>query len=708
MNAPLKIDLPVPPNAPLAMPEQKLNVRPDSDLASSIKRPIFSLFNIRTFIARGLTFLGALALTLYACYEMVMIVSLSDVLFVQWLLVAMFTVTFGWIALAATSAITGVLFGRGEKKQNFPIDIKSKVVLLMPVYNEDSASSFSALGAMAQSLYEKNAHTHFEIFVISDTNQPDVWIKETAALYALRKKFRGMLPVWYRRRDKNTGKKAGNVADFIKKWGARYDHMLVLDADSLLDADTMITLVREMEADETCGILQTVPKLCGGKTLLARLQQFAGFMYGDIVARGIAAWQGNEGNYWGHNALIRVRAFAGCAGLPMMPGRKPFGGEVLSHDFVEAALICRAGYSVRMLPYLSGSWEQGPPSIREIAVRDRRWSQGNLQHLNVLKTKGLRWPNRAHMLMGVMGYLASPFWLALISVGLVTYFYATTSSVDYFKEEYSLFPTWPIFDSQRMIELFVFTLLVLLLPKIIGWLHKCSLVLFSRPWRIVPFTLGVLVETFFSILFAPIFMLIHTKQIWEILRGQDSGWQAQQRNASRSSLWTIAKQHAWHTIAGVLFAVILFYLSLPMLAWVSPTLIGLVFSIPLAVVSGGVLLARLLRFSNLLLIPEEFSRPAIFDKREIIESMLLTKTADIGLPDSITQFHLMDEHYSLVQTPKAAPRGKPDLARISVKIKIDDAKDTNEFTQWLTKEEWFAFLSHRELFMYFKRRFPTA
>src|SRR5690606_34677949 len=151
---------------------------------------------------------------------------------------------------------------------------------------------------------------HFEIFIISDSTDPDVWIQETAAVDHLRRRLRGRMQVWYRRRYHNTARKAGNVEDFVTRWGARYDYMVVLDADSLIAANTLCFMVREMEADSRLGILQTVPRLFAGKTLFARLQQFAGALYGPIVARGITAWQGDDGNYWGHNAIIRVQAFA--------------------------------------------------------------------------------------------------------------------------------------------------------------------------------------------------------------------------------------------------------------------------------------------------------------------------------------------------------------------------------------------------------------
>src|SRR5690606_19893299 len=189
-----------------------------------------------------------------------------------------------------------------------------------------------------------------------------VWVLETAAVARLRDRLEGRMSVWYRHRHRNSDRKAGNVRDFVERWGGRYETMLVLDADSLMSASTIRAIRDGMAADPEIGLLQTVPALAGQDSLFARAQQFAGRVFGPVVSRGQAAWQGDDGNYWGHNAIIRVAAFAAACGLPELPGRRPFGGAVMSHDFVEAALMRRAGWAVRMAPDLGGSWEDGPPT----------------------------------------------------------------------------------------------------------------------------------------------------------------------------------------------------------------------------------------------------------------------------------------------------------------------------------------------------------
>ncbi len=325
--------------------------------------------SLKTLLARLVTFGGALALTVYATREMIAVVSVGGISALQWAMVVLFAITFGWISIAAAAAASGVFFGgvrlRGREGQA----VEHRTALVMPIYNENPATSFAALEAMAECLLQQDAKG-FELFVLSDTNNPDTWVKETAAFHALREAVGDGMRVWYRRRSDNTGRKVGNLHDFVTRWDGRYDFMIVLDADSILSAETLLLMVREMVADPDLGLLQTVPRLAGGKTLYARLQQFAGRVYGPIVARGIASWQGDDGNYWGHNAIVRVRAFASSAGLPTLQGRKPFGGAILSHDFVEAALLRRAGWAVRMLPTVDGTWEDSPPSLLDAAARD--------------------------------------------------------------------------------------------------------------------------------------------------------------------------------------------------------------------------------------------------------------------------------------------------------------------------------------------------
>jgi len=679
----------VPPLSGLAMPTQSLR--------RYTRENKLGLPSLKTLLARLVTFGGALALTVYATREMVAVVSVGGVSALQWAMVVLFAITFGWISIPATAAVSGVLFGGVRRRGREGQGIEHRTALVMPVYNENPASSFAALEAMAECLLEQGA-TGFELFVLSDTNNPDIWIRETAAFHSLRETLGDRMRAWYRRRSENTGRKVGNLHDFIVKWGDRYDYMIVLDADSILSAETLLVMVREMAADPNLGLLQTVPRMAGGKTLFARLQQFSGRVYGPIVARGIASWQGDDGNYWGHNAIVRVRAFASAAGLPGLPGRKPFGGAILSHDFVEAALLRRAGWSVRMLPTVGGTWEDSPPSLLDAAARDRRWAQGNIQHLAVIASRGFTLSNRVHMAIGVMSYLASPLWFLLIAVGLATAAQVATVQFEYFTDEMSLFPRWPLFDSERMVNLFIIAMVTLLLPKVLGVLRVFvdrELLRVVNPLRVA---LGAVAETVLSALYAPIMMMMQVRQISEILWGQDSGWTTQTRRRARTPWVTLFRRHWLQTVAGVVVAAVLAYVSSPLFAWMSPALAGLVLALPLSAASGSASLARLLRFFGLLTVPEEIEVPRVIALRDEIEARLAPIVAGATIVRLIEDDLARQHHFGGVLPRPAATRGHPDVMLMTACAKLGDAHTVAEALSWLTPPERLAVLGDRALF----------
>ena len=220
--------------------------------------------------------------------------------------------------------------------------------------------------------------------------------------------------IYYRRRVNNEGKKSGNVRDFLNTWGRRYRYFIVFDADSVMRGETIVDLVKLMEAHPNVGLIQTVPALVNAESLFGRIQQFANRLYAPVFIAGLNYWAQSFGNYWGHNAIIRTEPFMQFCDLPQLPGRKPFGGQILSHDFVEAALLLRENWQVWFAYDLEGSYEETPQDIIENAQRDRRWCQGNLQHGMVLFARGLRGVSRIHLLLGIFGYLASPLWLLFL------------------------------------------------------------------------------------------------------------------------------------------------------------------------------------------------------------------------------------------------------------------------------------------------------
>jgi len=684
-----------PPPAPLAMPEQDLRAPPTDAVLGHSRRDGAS----RVFLARLVTFGGSLALTLFAADQMLQAVAVGKVTALQWILVFLFVVSFAWIALAAASAVAGLLVGPPRAVREEELPLSTRTALVMPVYNENPARTAAALAAMGRALAEQGYGAAFEIFILSDTRVPAVWIQETAAVSELRRVLAGQMAVWYRRRYRNAARKAGNLKDFVERWGGRYDFMIVLDADSIMAPETLVTLVRRMQADPALGLLQTVPVLAEGRTLFARLQQFAAGVYGPVVGRGLAAWQGDDGNYWGHNAIIRVPAFAAACGLPELRGRKPFGGAILSHDFVEAALLRRAGWSVRMAPELGGSWEEGPPSLLDVAARDRRWAQGNLQHLKVLPTRGLVWPSRVHFLIGIMSYLASPLWLALILVGVVLTLQAKLIRPEFFSEGFQLFPTWPQFDAQRMIWLFVFTMGVLLLPKFIGLGRALLNGARRRGSGGAPGLLGsTLFEILLSAVYAPILMLLQSRQVWEIVLGQDSGWVTQRREVGNTPWHEVVRRHWLHSLLGLVVSVLLWHLSRDILAWMSPTLIGLLLAIPLSRVSGSAEVGKALLRCHLLRIPEESRQPPVMALRDDLEPGFQKAVAGADLASLLLDAGRQAVHFHHVMPPPRLARGQPDLERLAVAAKLADAATAAEAIQWLTPGELLALLNDRILF----------
>jgi len=639
-----------------------------------------------TWPARLIAFGGALAIATYGVVEMLNVVRFSNMTALQGVMIFFFAMTLLWIAFAASSSAASLLQILQLRRQPPSPLQPCRAALLMPIYNEDPIRTTAALQAMAEALAAAQAAAYFEVVIISDSTQCDAWIAESLAVEHLRETLSNVMPVRYRRRWHNTGRKVGNVEDFVKRWGGLYDYMIVLDADSLMSAETLTELVRRMQADPRLGLLQTVPRLCGQDTLFGRLQQFSSRIYGGVVARGVAAWSGDDGNYWGHNAIIRVSAFAQACGLPQLRGRKPFGGHVMSHDFVEAALLRRAGWKVRMAADLDGSWEDGPPSLVDVAVRDRRWAQGNLQHLKIIGARGLSFVSRLHFAVGIMGYLSSPLWLILILVGFALTLQATLIRPEYFSAAFQLFPDWPVFDAGRMISLFFFSMSVLLIPKALGLIGS----LLTRTRRacggLLSIIGGALVELVLSALYAPVMMLIQTHHVIHILTGSDSDWVTQRRQAEVIR-WRDAWHFHWrHSAVGILIATLAFFLSPTLLAWLSPAIAGLVLAIPLSKASGSVRTGRLFARLGLLRTPEELQPPAVMQRRD--ELIRAGKPMHHDGLRHLAQHRSARLAHSEVNMPRPAEtRGHPSSHRLTASKKLQDAESLHEALNWLTAPE---------------------
>ncbi len=666
----------MPPEAPLVMPLQDLGRRP-SRLPGSW--PAASVL-----YARFILVAATLAISAYGTYQMFHVVRFASMTFLQGMMIFFFSISLCWIAFAAGS----VLAGASKRRENFaPLEDIGLTALVMPVYNEDPQRTFSALQAMAEALIARHANSRFELVILSDSTNADAWIRETIAIDRLRAALAGSMAVWYRRRWQNVARKSGNIEDFVKRWGARYEHMIVLDADSLIDASTLVRLAQTMSADPQLGILQTAPQLIGATTFFGRLQQFAACVYGPVITRGLAAWSGDASNYWGHNAIIRVKAFAASCGLPNLPGRKPFGGHVLSHDFVEAALMRRAGWKVCMTTELGGSWEESPPSLIDIAVRDRRWAQGNLQHLKIIGSAGLSLTSRVHLGIGIMSYLSSPLWLLLLGIGFALTLQARLIRPEYFSRDFQLFPTWPRFDTQLMTTLFWFSMVVLMTPKLIGLVRA----LLSKPIRrggggVIGVAASVLLESILSALYAPVLMLIQSRHVFEVFLGQDSGWKSQRRDGGASSWYEAWRYHRKHMLMSCVTAVIIWFVSPALLVWVAPALLGLFLAVPLSRMSGSRLIGQALARVALLRTPEEIHPPRLVARRlELLASA--PPLPEDGLAYLARNREARLAHIQGNLPRPADPRGQPDPYAFTAEQKLIDARTLDEALAWLTPIE---------------------
>ncbi len=655
------------------------------------------------YLARALVFGGAALLTAYGAREMYEVVSVSRTTLLQYGLLALFTLNFSWIALAFTSALLGffaLLFGWAKQAPKTIATLRSRTAIVMPVYNELTARTFAAVEAIRESVEATGHGAAFDYFILSDSTSADAWIAEERAFLNLREKLGPDARIYYRHREKNHHRKAGNIADFVTRWGASYEHMLVLDADSLMTGDCIVRLAAAMEADPRAGIIQSLPIILNRNTLFARLQQFAARMAGPVIATGLAVWSGRDGNYWGHNAIIRTRAFAAHCGLPDLRGKPPFGGHVLSHDFVEAALMRRAGWSVYMLPDLEGSYEESPPSLIDLSVRDRRWCQGNLQHSRIIGARGLRWATRQHFATGIMSYLASPFWLLQLVVGIALVLQTTYIRPEYFSRDFRLFPSWPRFDPERALWLFAITMAVLLAPKVFGVI----LMLVDRAKRrasggAIRLTLSALIEIILSALIAPILMLIQSGSVFQILIGGDTGWNPQRRDDGSIPLRDIVRRHRWHTLLGIVTGLSAFLIATSLFLWMSPTILGLVLAIPLSWLSGSLAAGLALKQLGLLQTPDEYRPPAIVDRA----NQLQRENAALGFDDedALAVLHrdraFRDSHEAMLPHRPHRARGEFEADRVMAEAKIIDADSLDEVLSWLKPRERMVVLNDRAL-----------
>ena len=650
-------------------------------------------------LRRACIFVGTAALTLGGCYEMYQVLQVGGITALEAMVLVLFVLLFAWIAFSFMSSLAGFFVLLFRSRDTLGIDpdaplpqIGSRNAMLLPTYNEDPYRVMARLRAIYELVEETGCASRFDWYVLSDTTDSAIWIAEEKCFLQLRREA-GADRLFYRHRPANTARKSGNIEDWVRRFGAGYDHMIILDADSLMTGDTIVRLADAMERHPGVALIQTLPIVVNARTLFARLQQFAGRLYGPLIAAGIAWWHDAAGNYWGHNAIIRVRAFAQDAGLPELRGRKPFGGHILSHDFVEAALMRRAGWAIHMAPALGGSFEECPPSLLDFAARDRRWCQGNLQHLAVLPARGLHWVSRLHLLTGIGSYLTAPLWLTFLAFGILISLQAQFVRPEYFPKGFSLFPKWPAQDPILAAWVFLGTMGLLIVPKLLAYI-----LLLTQPRNRKRFgggfvaLAGIVAETFLSGLIAPVMMIFQSTAVGEILLGRDAGWQVQRRDDGGVPRGEIIRKYTLPTLAGILMAGTAYAVSLPLLLWMTPVIVGLLLAIPIGLLSSTTRLSRTGRPPLLFGTPEQASPPRVLARAN---QLAATSPQAIACPllELRNESDLLEAHLDNLPDQDRRRRGQVDPHLAIARAKIEDAESLQEAVQFLDPRETFAVLN---------------
>lgn len=535
-------------------------------------------------------------------------------------LAIVFGLLFGWVSIGLWTSVFGalvILFG-SRRWVSLPTPESGartapgeRTAVIMPIYREQPERVTAAVEVMYRALEEIGRLGEFDFFLLSDSDDPDAWVNEEVAWVSLRQRLGGTARVYYRRRRNNIKRKSGNVADFCRRWGARYAYMVVLDADSLMSGETLASLADAMRANPGVGLIQTVPSTIHQNTLFGRLQQFANRLYGPVFSAGLHFWQLGEGHYWGHNAIIRIAPFMQHCALPRLPGGGMLGGDILSHDFVEAALMRRAGWSVWLAHDLPGSYEEAPPTLLDELKRDRRWAQGNLQHVRLVFARGLNSAHRVVFVNGIMAYVSSLLWFVFLLLSSLEAVLHALIPPDYFPDKHVLFPVWPVWHPHWAITLAGFTLAVLFLPKVLAVLLA---VLSGRAREfggVIRLVAGALVESAFSVVLAPVRMLFHTLFVLAILLGRQVRWGTQTRGDASTGWGDALRHHGPGTLLGVAWASAVYLLNPGYFWWLIPVMGAWVIAIPVSVWTSRVQAGTALRRTGLLLTPEEVAPPPL-------------------------------------------------------------------------------------------------
>ncbi len=585
-------------------------------------------------------------------------------------LLALFVVLLAPVVYGFTLAVTGwwLLRQGGDPLRinhtlppEVPTDPLPPTAIVMPICNEDVNRIFQGLRVMYQSLSATGQGNAFDFFILSDSTDLNLWIAEEKAWFELCQQVGGFGRIFYRKRRRPLHHKSGNIADFCRRWGTTYRYAIVLDADSVMTGATCVRLASLMEANPRAGIIQTNPKLALGRSLFQRINQFAAQVYGPLFAAGANFWQLDNANYYGHNAIVRLKPFITYCALPELPKSGALGTRVLSHDTVEAAFMRRAGYEVWSAYDLAGSYEEAPPHLLASLQRDRRWCHGNLQHLWFLFAPGLTTPSRLNILIGLLAYLSSPLWVLFLVLSPLLF---TTGMA-----------------TARGGLLFAYVMSLLLAPKLLGAQRLISA---TPPLKIIRRRLTILrdviAETIYSVILAPILMLFYTQFVWASFFGGEAAWGRQKRTDDLGPSWSdLAAAHLGHTVLAVTTGALVAWLAPAMLPWLLLVLLGPIVAMPFSRLLASNLLASASRHAGWFMVPEETCPP--WELQQVLKPFassasrfppLLELTEDFGLLQAVLDPGLNAIHVTLLHERSHVPvRTREYLADLANRLLRD-------------------------------------
>ena len=519
----------------------------------------------------------------------------------------LFAITLPWSVIGFWNAIIGFLlmrFSRDPIAAILPIvsrvrgdePIAASTAILVCVRNENPDRVIRNLSPMIGDLVAAGVAGRFHVYVLSDTNDAAIAMQEEARFGALEAAWRGRIAITYRRRTDNTAFKAGNIRDFCERWGGLHEFAVTLDADSVMTAEAVLRLVRIIQADPNLGILQRLVVAMPSTSAFARIFQFGMRLNMRSYTIGSAWWQGDCGPYWGHNAVIRLAPFIEHCHLPPRAGSGPLGGHIMSHDQLEAVLMRRAGYEVRVLPEEDLGWEENPVTLLEFIRRDLRSCQGNMRYWPFIALPGLKPVSRYQLVLWVFMFLSSPAWIGLLIAG--------TASVALKGADAFVRP-----DAGR--ALFALILVMWFAPKI---LTVIDILMRAEARRAFGGTARLLAsvaaETVFFLLLSPIMWFGHTMFFGGLLFGRAVGWGGQARDDHAVPLAAAARQLWPHTALGLACLGVLAVTAPSAIPYVLLLAGGLALSIPLAVITASPAVGRALLRVGLGRLPEETTPPA--------------------------------------------------------------------------------------------------